>query len=127
MNLGGVFLEGGGVEMNWWGMEGLLQVSFLLFLLLLLHLPLLLHDTSIDDHVYHHICTYLVYYAELTRSSIELASYPSHARMESQVTQPPTHEPIDILVHSSLLLLRGRRRKFEMKRNASTIPRRRKT
>lgn len=32
-------------------MEGLSQVSFLL------HLPLLLHDTSIDDHVDHHICT----------------------------------------------------------------------
>lgn len=34
MNLGGVFWEGGGVEMRWWGMEGLLQVSFFLFLLL---------------------------------------------------------------------------------------------
>lgn len=27
MNLGGVFLEGG-VEIRWWGMEGLPQVSF---------------------------------------------------------------------------------------------------
>lgn len=36
MNLGGVFLEGG-VEMSWWGMEGLSQVSFFLLLLLLLH------------------------------------------------------------------------------------------
>lgn len=36
---GGCFLEGGGVEMSWWGMERLLQVSFFLFLLLL-------HDIS---------------------------------------------------------------------------------
>lgn len=35
---GGVFLEGG-VEMNWWGMERLSQVSFFLFLFLL-------HDIS---------------------------------------------------------------------------------
>lgn len=74
-----------------------------------------------------------MYYAELTRSSIELAFYPSHApararKVQSLNHQPPSHEPIEILVHSSLLLLRGRRSKskIDMKRNASTIPRREK-
>lgn len=78
-----------------------------------------------------------MYYPELTQSLTELAFCRSHAparacRVKSLNHQPPTHEPIEILVHSLLLLLlRGRRRrrsrrKVEMKRNASTIPRRKK-
>lgn len=49
---GWCFLEVGGVEMRWWGMEGLLQVSFFFFFFFMISVA--------DDHVDHHICTCLI-------------------------------------------------------------------